>query len=336
MSELEGQWPPDWEDQDGDDLAAELPSDERPDTGHLDQDVLAEHLAEVSSVLASVPMPTLPDAFALRIGAAIAAEAATRTPSTAAAGGSATARSREAGARRAARLRGTSRASGPGDSRPPGKWRKRLVSPAVMAPLLICLVLGGFGYLFTRIGGTSSSSSIASSAAGTASSPFNRTAGGSVAPHGASLPAAVAPEKGANALSGQQQGFAVTETGTRYAAATLATQVHDQLALAQGASTPSAGPSAAASASASSASSASSTGVAVASKALMGCVDRLTGDARPSLVDRATYAGKPAYIIAVPSRVWVVGLGCTAANTELVTTTALTGLSGNLRALGSV
>jgi hypothetical protein len=333
MSELEGHWPPDWEDPDGEDLAAKLSGDEQPDTGHLDQGVLAEHLAEVSSALASVPMPTLPDAFALRIGAAIAAEAATRTPNTAAAGGSATARSREAGARRAARLRGTSRASGPGDSRPPGKWRKRLVSPAVMAPLLICLVLGGFGYLFTRIGGTSSSSSIASSAAGTASSPLNRTVEGSVAPHGASLPAAVAPEKGASALSGAQQGFAVTETGTRYAAATLATQVHDQLALAQGASTPSAGPSAAASASASSASSA---GVAVASKALMGCVDRLTGDARPSLVDRATYAGKPAYIIAVPGRVWVVGLGCTAANTELVTTTALTGLSGNLRALGSV
>jgi hypothetical protein len=332
MSELEGHWPPDWEDPDGEDLAAELSSDEQPDTGHLDQDVLAEHLAEVSSALASVPMPTLPDAFALRIGAAIAAEAATRTPNSPAAGGPATARSREAGARRAARLRGTSRASGPGDSRPPGKWRKRLVSPGVMAPLLICLVLGGFGYLFTRIGGTSSSSSIASSAAGTASSPLNRTAEGSAAPHGASLPAAVAPEKGASALAGQQQGFAVTETGTRYAAATLTTQVHDRLALAQGASTPSAGPTAASSASASSA----STGVAVASKALMGCVDRLTGDARPSLLDRATYAGKPAYIIAVPGRVWVVGLGCTAANTELVTTTALTGLSGNLRALGSV
>jgi len=54
------------------------------------------------------------------------------------------------------------------------------------------------------------------------------------------------------------------------------------------------------------------------------------------LVDRATYRGEPAYVIASSTRAWVVGLGCTAAKTELVVSVALAGLPGNLRALVSV
>jgi len=329
------QWPPHWGDPDGadsDDPDAELPENEQPDTGHLALDVLAEHLAEVRSALASAPMPTLPDAFAMRIGAAIAAESATRMENTATGGESATvrsispesspaaadggtttaprARSLVAGARRAARRPGASRASGPAGSRPPGKWRTRLVSAPVMAPLLICLVLAGFGYLFTRMGGESSSSS---SAAASAASPLNRAEAGSAVPYSGSV-----PTKGASNLAGQLPDFTVTDTGTRYEAATLAALVHDELTPASSASSPGAEPSA-------SAASSAIIGGYVASRALTGCVYRLTSNARPSLVDRATYAGKLAYIIAVPSRVWVVGLGCTAANPELITTIALTG-----------
>jgi hypothetical protein len=69
---------------------------------------------------------------------------------------------------------------------------------------------------------------------------------------------------------------------------------------------------------------------------LKGCVSYLTKGATPSLVDRSTYGGIPAYIIAVPSRVWVVRLGCTAADPQEITSVSLTGLSGNLSALGSV
>ena len=332
------QWPPLWGDPDGadsDDLDAELTENEQPDTGHLAPDVLAEHLAEVRSALASAPMPTLPDAFAMRIGAAIAAESATRLENTGAGSESATvrsispesspaaadggtttaprARSLVAGARRAARRPGASRASGPAGSRPPGKSRMRLISAPVMAPLLICLVLAGFGYLFTQMGGSSSSSSMASSAGEPASSPLERPAAGSALPYNESV-----PTKGASNLVGQLPDFAVTETGTRYEAATLGTQVHDELAPARSTSSPGVEPSA-------SAASSTITGGYVASRALTGCVYRLTSNARPSLVDQATYAGKPAYIIAVPSQVWVVGLGCTAANPELITTVALTG-----------
>ena len=65
-------------------------------------------------------------------------------------------------------------------------------------------------------------------------------------------------------------------------------------------------------------------------------MSHLTGGVTPSLVDRASYDGTPAYIIAVPSRVWVVRLGCTAADPQEITSVSLTGLSGNLSALGSV
>jgi hypothetical protein len=61
---------------------------------------------------------------------------------------------------------------------------------------------------------------------------------------------------------------------------------------------------------------------------LRGCVLRLTDGTLPRLVDRATYQGKAAYIIAGPTRVWVVGLGCTAAKTELITSVPLAGLPG--------
>ena len=49
----------------------------------------------------------------------------------------------------------------------------------------------------------------------------------------------------------------------------------------------------------------------------------LTGQMRPSLVDRATYQGKPAYVIAVTNWAWVVGTGCTATNPELIASVGL-------------
>ena len=57
-------------------------------------------------------------------------------------------------------------------------------------------------------------------------------------------------------------------------------------------------------------------------------MSKLTGGAAPSLVDRASYDGIPAYIIAVPTRVWVVRLGCTAADTQLIATVPLEGEPG--------
>ncbi len=51
----------------------------------------------------------------------------------------------------------------------------------------------------------------------------------------------------------------------------------------------------------------------------------VTGGDAPSLVDKASYDGIPAYIIAVPTQAWVVGRGCTAADTQLITRVPLKG-----------
>ncbi len=51
---------------------------------------------------------------------------------------------------------------------------------------------------------------------------------------------------------------------------------------------------------------------------LPGCVTHLTKDVKPALVDQATYDGIPAYIIATSDRVWVVRLGCTAADPQQI------------------
>ena len=103
----------------------------------------------------------------------------------------------------------------------------------------------------------------------------------------------------------------VTTSGTSYHRATLGVQVRHQMAV-QAANRSAEGQMAA-------------DGGSAPSPSLAGCVLRLTQNVPPSLVDRATYQGKPAYVIAVQARAWVVGLGCTASNPELITSIPLPG-----------
>ena len=117
--------------------------------------------------------------------------------------------------------------------------------------------------------------------------------------------------------------FVVTATGTKYQATTLATQVRARLSQTSNGASNVPGPSGTSSVPAAAASK-TAAGVAHApTTALRACVLHLTGGQPPQLVDRATYQGDPAYVIATSSRVWVVGLGCTAANAELITSVAL-------------
>jgi hypothetical protein len=266
--------------------------------------------------------------------------------------GSATAakhrRRRTSGAFRSssAASRSTARGSGPTGSRPGGRRRRfRLPSPAVSASLVIILFVVGFVALASQ-GGSSSSSSAPDSglsntgtsapAAGAASEPsaFAGTHDGSAPQYQTRRPQ----------VNGPNTDFAVTESGTKYQGATLASQVRVQLEVLNptaGAPTASSAPTSAsqtpaASASASSSASASGPASTTGSARLAGCVSRVTDGVTPSLVDQASYDGIPAYIIAIPSRVWVVRLGCTAADPQEITSVSLTGLSGNLSALGSV
>jgi DNA-binding FrmR family transcriptional regulator len=163
-----------------------------------------------------------------------------------------------------------------------------------------CLVLAGVVYLvgFAHFGTGPTSSSAAGSSV---SSPF---AGPAHAAAGQALPV-----NGPQAAFGGKVAFLVTASGTRYEQATLAGQVRAELA-AKSASER-LNPSKAAAAS------------SAPQAALAACVLHLTGNAVPALVDRATYQGKPAYVIAVPDRAWVVGPDCTASNPDVIASTGL-------------
>jgi hypothetical protein len=85
------------------------------------------------------------------------------------------------------------------------------------------------------------------------------------------------------------------------------------------------GPASAPSASSASSASFSLTQTPAPTAQLRGCVLTVTGGALPELVDRATYQGTPVYVIASSSRVWVVGLGCTAARAQVIVSVPLAG-----------
>ena len=356
---MSGQWPPEWEDPDDERPDAGLPDGQRPDDGHSDLE-----LSELTSFLASVRSPALPASFEARISAAIAAEAAARAasepraaaepagPLTAAAGAgdakdtdrsgnpeefspAATAGGRSTPARRRPRSgsrgsRSAAAASGPGGSRP-GGGRRRLRMPSMQAAgwTLVCvLVLAGFGFLVTRSGGSSSSSQAESSAAGQPAASAAGPAGKQPdTEHAAGTLPEAAPSAGSAA--GHRNGFLVYSTGVAYQRSTLASQVRAELdspALGRRGPTNSANATASAPApSASAPAASSSVGGAAPSAQLSGCVSEVTGGAAPSLVDKASYDGIPAYIIAVPTRVWVVGRGCTASDTQLIVQAPLKG-----------
>jgi len=262
-------------------------------------------------VLTSVPAPVMPDEVERRIAAALAAEAAARQADGAARQGAVP----SAGHPRHRRLSGAPEApSARGSGRRPAGRPRRLRPVMTLVPVAACL-LAGFGYLLSNVVGPSGPSGAvsAASASSVASAPAERAAPlpaeGSAS--AGSVPSESPTAAGLEPANGTPAGFAVTRSGTMYHRATLGAQVLHQMAL-QAASHSAAaqpGPS----------------GGSAPSQSLVGCVQRLIGNVPPSLVDRATYQGKPAYVIAVPTRAWVVGLGCTASNTALITSIRLPG-----------
>jgi len=284
---MSGQWPPDWEDAD-DDVEAEA--------GQADVETNAR-LSEVTAYLAALPQPVLPEALEARISAAIAAEAADRAK--------------------------PGRTLGRPPRRPKIRRDRRFRIQAISSAAA-CLVLAGFAYLLTQLGGSSSSSSAALSegaAAPAASAPHARaeTPQNSFG-EATSVPAASAvPSAASSASAFSSWRFTVITRGDVYQQSTLISQVRQQLANGLlGSDTASAG------------------AVSAPTAALAGCVSHFTGNTVPGLVDKATYDGRPVYVIAVSSRAWVVGRGCTATDPELITTVSLAGLRGNPSALGSV
>jgi hypothetical protein len=266
-----------------------------------------DQLAAVTTVLASAPDLAMPDAVESRIMAALATEAAlvseasiaTEAPhDTQAAHGTP--------AKRDTALRpvggdggGSRRRPDGGRSGPGNRWlRPSVLVSAAAAGLVLIGGAYGIAHLTSAPASSTAASSAAGSAAGSAaagsdSSPF----AGAAAPPGTHT--RLEP-----ASSGSAAAFAVTVSGTSYQPATLAEQVRAEVARAAGTAAP-------------------ATAKAAPSAQLAGCVLHLTGQVRPSLVDRATYQGKPAYVIAVANWAWVVGPGCTAGNPQLIASAGL-------------
>ena len=303
---MSGHWPPEWEDPE-EELSA--------GTDQLGADAEAR-LSEVAAYLASVPVPAMPEAVESRIGAALAEEAAARADQGApSADGVPADGTRELGPSRG---RALVRRHRRGDRR---RRDSRLRPLTAAGALVACLLLSGLGYAIAHstTGPTYSSAPAAGSGGSNAAS--RPELGSGATSSGAMSSAAAAPEAPAGNSS---TSFTVTASGTKYQQATLPEQVRAKLTVHNGQE-----------ASTGAIPGAEST-VAAPSPALRGCVLRLTDGAPPRLVDRATYQGEPAYVVASSTRVWVVGLGCTAAKTELIVSVALAGLRGNLRALISV
>jgi hypothetical protein len=270
---------------------------------------VSDDLAAVSTVLASVPAPPMPDAVESRIMAALAAEAATRQAASPAAAGSLADSPADSPAASEERSRGLRLVHS-------DKSHSRGFRPAMaVLSAAACLVLVGFGYLLSRTG--SSSSSSATSAAAPAALPARAPAVGAASSHAAAgsaaQPSGKAITPSASALEGQQAiPFLVTKSSTDYKQATLGAQVRGELnrrSKPSGTGRQSSG----------------SSGGLPPSQPLIGCVEHVTGNVPPKLVDQATYEGKDAYVIAVSDYAWVVGPGCTASNSDLITSVALPG-----------
>ncbi len=338
---MSGQWPPEWDDLD------DVP-------GEADQqDTEAEaRLSEVSAYLASVPAPVMPGSVEARISAALAVESAARSGVIPASGGAerddpaqaeggAQAES-SAQAESTAQADGTAQADrasgarvlGPAPARARVRRRgarvrrgtrdtRKALGQFVLAPLAVCLLIVIIALGLSHVGSSSSSSS-ANSVAGAPAAGSTFASAASSAPASSAAGSAALPEPAATAAP-SSGGFVVTESGTGYQRATLAQQAQAQVLAAQAREGgPVALPSAAASSPAASASSSSAFTLAP-DAVLRGCVLTVTGGVPPKLVDRATYQGTPAYIIASSSRVWVVGLGCTAARPEVIASVPLAG-----------
>lgn len=286
---------------------------------------LSERLGQVPAMLAAIPPPAIPGDIEARITSALAAESERRA--------------RTAVSPAAA----TSPASSPAEVPPPSitppssasaaawrrAWRRKSVAgpTGVLVAAAACLALAFVGYQVSGTGHPAASSA----AGGSASS---QRAGGN-------LPVSGGPSMRRDNLSPAVKPstppFVVQVSTVNFHKTTLQAQVSQQLATERGlGGTGTHSPAGHATSQPGSHS--------VPPNPLVGCVMRVTGQIKPTLVESADYQSRPVYVIAVPAHAWVVARGCTAAYPEVLASVPLpdSRLSprahtyGNLRALGSV
>jgi nucleotide-binding universal stress UspA family protein len=261
---------------------------------------LDEQLAGVSSVLASVPAPAMPDSVARRLDMVLAAEVAQRDTAQ-----------REAVLQdRAERADGDSARESPAPRRPGGNRGFRLLALRVLAPAAAVVVLAAGGYGLSRINlgsSTESSASAGSAAQGAVpSAAASAKSGGSVnAPKAGPARGAVSRPQGISAA-----GIAVVTGHANLSRADLGQQVRAALNVPPSART-----------------------TRAATSTERGCVLGLIGRQQLELVESVSFEGSPAILVVARTgardTAWVAAPGCTATHRHVLDTTSLpSGISG--------
>jgi len=278
---------------------------------------LGDQLAGVSLLLASVPMPAMPDRVAERLDTVLAAEVAQ------------TNKDERVGARPAHRAPDRRRTPRPG-------WR--LLSARVLAPVAVVL-LGVVGYGLSQAGGASTSSSAASAAsagrsvAGSSSRENTAKAAPSIAASGKSN----ATVRGAAGTAPQAQ--RLTPANFTLVAGTVdfstdpavrKRQIEQELGRARAAG-------ASATAAGSAASGTGGSGAAGISppvtEQLRACVQHLAQGAPLIRVESGRYAGQTVTLVVARTgpddTAWIAGPDCSATNRDVLATTPVpSGISG--------
>jgi len=261
---------------------------------------LDEQLAGVSSLLASVPAPAMPDSVARRLDMVLAAEVAQRDTAQ-----------REAVLQdRAERADGDGARESPAPRRPGGNRGFRLLALRVLAPAAAVVVLAAGGYGLSRINlgsSTGSSASAGSAAQGAVpSAAASAKSGGSVsAPEAGPKRGAVSRPQGISAA-----GITVVTGHAHLSRDGLGQQVRAALNVPPSART-----------------------TRAATSAERVCVLGLIGRQQLELVESVSFEGSPATLVVARTgahdTAWVAAPDCSATHRHVLDTTSLSpGISG--------
>lgn len=280
---------------------------------------LGEDLAGVTTLLASAHPPPMPEHLAARIQTALAAESASRAGSASPAGSA----SRAVAPPRTVAPAGR-KTSGPERSRRPRLPRigSRIMLGGLAAAAAAVLVAGGIYEIALRGSSASPGHGVAAAPAGGRAA---RSAG-----NGLMVPAL--PTFGPAlqyTRAGRRSSITPIATGTDLTPATLTSQVSAEVTK-YGKGFEKTGPNAESPSRPGAASSASvPSGLArfanIPVPALRGCVNRIAVGELVLLVDVARYRGTPATVVvteaaaAGPMQIWVVGTGCSASASDVLT-----------------
>jgi hypothetical protein len=262
---------------------------------------LDEQLAGVRSLLASVPVPAMPDSVAQRLDTVLAAEVTQRNA----------ARGEAAQSDQAERAGsdGTRESSAP--RRPGGNRGFRLVALRVLAPAAAVVLLGAGVYGLSHLNlGSSSSSAASSTAGGAARTAEPSAAAGTHSAEHANAPAA-GPTKGTvSRPQGITGGLVVRVSHTNFSHAGLRHQVLAELRVPSGSLAPQ-----------------------IATTQVRGCVQLVAGAHPLRRVESVLYEGSRATLIVASTgaedTAWIAAPDCSATHRDVLDTTTLPpGISG--------